>query len=86
MISFNFFKSKTVFLSKLQSGEITSDAICFIEDTGEIWTQGVVWGGVSVDKELSNTSENAISNKAVKEYIDNTMGTISQILDIINGE
>lgn len=43
-------------------------------------------GGVSVDKELSNTSENAISNKAVKEYIDNTMGTISQILDIINGE
>lgn len=41
---------------------------------------------LKVDEEMSNTSENAVSNKVIKEYVDGLVGDIGSILDTINGE
>lgn len=39
------FKTKTQFDAKLKSGDILTNSIVFIEDTGQIWTHGKLYGG-----------------------------------------
>lgn len=41
---------------------------------------------VEVDSEMSDESENAVSNKVIKAYVDTAIGDIDTILDNINGE
>lgn len=43
-------------------------------------------GGGDIDTELSDTSENAVQNKAIKAYVDGLVGEINTVLDTINGE
>lgn len=37
---FHLYRNKSTFTTTLNSGAISNDSICFIEDTREIWTQG----------------------------------------------
>ena len=41
---------------------------------------------ITVDSEMSDESENAVSNKVIKAYVDTAIGDIDTILDNINGE
>lgn len=41
---------------------------------------------IEVDSEMSDESENAVSNKAIKAYVDGKVGNINSVLDSINGE
>lgn len=41
---------------------------------------------ITVDSELSTTSENPVQNKVIKTYVDGLVGDINTILDSINGE
>lgn len=46
-----FFKTKANFVTKLASGEITEDMICYILDTKEVWTHNAYFG---MSKELAD--------------------------------
>lgn len=39
-----------------------------------------------IDEEMSDSSENVVQNKVIKQYIDSIVGNINVTLDIINGE
>lgn len=41
---------------------------------------------VEVDSEMSDESDNAVSNKVIKAYVDGLVGDIDSVLDNINGE
>ena len=38
---------------------------------------------VPIDDEISDTSENAVKSRVVKEYIDNILGDINEVLSTI---
>lgn len=40
-------------------------------------------GSITIDTEMSDTSENAVQNKVIKEYVDNITGDIETALDSI---
>lgn len=45
-------------------------------------TGGEAGGGdIIIDTEMSDTSENAVQNKVIKEYVDNMAGDINTALD-----
>jgi hypothetical protein len=41
---------------------------------------------ITVDAEMSDESENAVSNKVIKSYIDGLVGDVGSAIDAINGE
>lgn len=41
---------------------------------------------LTFDNEMSDTSTNSVQNKVIKSYIDEMIGSISNVLDVINGE
>lgn len=41
---------------------------------------------ITVDSEMSDESENAVSNKVIKSYVDGLVGDVNSLLDSINGE
>lgn len=41
---------------------------------------------IEVDSEMSDESENAVSNKAIKGYVDGLVGDVGSAIDAINGE
>ena len=41
---------------------------------------------IEVDSEMSDESENAVSNKVIKGYVDGLVGDVSSAIDAINGE
>lgn len=40
-------------------------------------------GSITIDKEMSDTSENAVQNKVIKAYVDGITGDIETALDSI---
>jgi tetrahydromethanopterin S-methyltransferase subunit A len=52
----------------------------------KIEKNGVGNGGntdIVIDNEMSDTSENAVQNKVIKNYVDNSIGNIEDSLDAI---
>ena len=52
----------------------------------EIEKKGAGNGGntdIVIDNEMSDTSENAVQNKVIKNYVDNSIGNIEDSLDAI---
>lgn len=52
----------------------------------EIEKNGAGNGGntdIVIDNEMSDTSENAVQNKVIKNYVDNSIGNIEDSLDAI---
>ena len=43
-------------------------------------------GSITLDSEMSDTSENAVQNKVIKSYVDGLVGDVNSLLDTINGE
>lgn len=41
---------------------------------------------ITVDAEMSDKSKNAVSNKAIKAYVDGLVGDVGSAIDAINGE
>lgn len=41
---------------------------------------------IEVDSEMSDESENAVSNKVIKGYVDGLVGDVGSAIDAINGE
>lgn len=41
---------------------------------------------IEVDTEMSDESENAVSNKVIKGYVDGLVGDVGSAIDAINGE
>lgn len=66
------FRTKATYEAKLAAGEIEEGSLCFIEDTKEIIAFGYGYGGstLTIDTELSDTSENPVQNKIIKSEID----------------
>ena len=41
---------------------------------------------IEVDTEMSDESDNAVSNKVIKGYVDGLVGDVGSAIDAINGE
>lgn len=56
-------------------------------EEGKAYTDNAVKNvKITVDSEMSDESENAVSNKVIKAYVDDQVGYINSALDTINGE
>lgn len=49
--NFIYAKTKNLFLKELEAGNVSDEAIVFIEDTKEIWNHGAYFGGGSAKVE-----------------------------------
>lgn len=75
MLKFKHFETYATFAEKLNANEISDTDICFIKESSEIYTHGQFYNGsyvneIVLDSEMSDSSENAVQNKIIKEYID----------------
>lgn len=56
-------------------------------EEGKAYTDDAVKNAkITVDSEMSDESENAVSNKAIKGYVDGLVGDVGSAIDAINGE
>ena len=62
-----------------------SDTIYFTTDDGNLYIgdKKISGSDVTIDTALSDTSENAVQNKVIKAYVDNTVGDIETVLSSI---
>lgn len=83
--NFIYAQTKDLFLEQLGAGNILDEAIVFIADTKEIWNHGTYYGGktVVIDSEVSDTSDNAIANKTIKNYIDDADKTLAERINTL---
>lgn len=61
---FKHYELDSVYQAKLAAGQVVETDLSFVEETGKIHTMGGTYGG-RADATLSETSTNAIQNKAV---------------------
>lgn len=73
---FHLYRNKSTFTTTLNSGAISNDSICFIEDTREIWTQGNFY---NIDTDTSNFIEK------VKTFLGDDLTNGATFRNIIDG-
>lgn len=57
------------------------------DDNYDLWIdEDATDDSFSIDENMSDTSTNPVQNRVVKSYIDEMVGSIASIVDIINGE
>lgn len=72
---FHLYRNKSTFTTTLNSGAISNDSICFIEDTREIWTQGNFY---NIDTDTSSFIEN------VKNFLGDDLTNGNTFRDIVD--
>lgn len=81
--NFIYIKQKSLFIKKLNNGEVLDEAIVFIEDTKEIWNHGTYFDCSTTNfEEILN---NYIDKATAQNYVDKTTGqTISGLKTFTN--
>lgn len=65
--------TKEQFEEAVTNGLIGKNELSFVDEDDEA-------GSLTLDTEMSDTSENGVQNKVIKQYVDDTIGNIEELL------